>query len=186
MAQEHLPEKNGDKFDSLDDALCALNVALCDDIVGTESEIRGELARTQQNREKISRLGGNLMVLKYALGVFRAMNDPYCEAGREILLLGDDPCRLPEIMKSTLHQLKFMHSTGGLLKASMTLLPSDLHKLCEPLKAAVPELDRNSVGLGNGEALKWLETSLFPLFAEHCPSPKSSGPSFPFSNPGPF
>lgn len=185
MAHEHLPGETGDRFDSLTDALGALNVTLCEDVVETEAQIKDELTRARQNREKISRLGGNLMVLKYALGVFRAMNDPYCEAGREILLLGDDPSRLPEIMESTLHHLKFMHSSGGLLKASMTLLPADIDKLCEPSKTAAPELDRNSVAIGNGEALRWLETSLFPLFAEYCPSPKSSGPSFPFSNPGP-
>jgi len=183
MYPEDFRTKDDDAFDSLAAALEALNITLREDIVETEEQIKYRLTRQPQDGRKISQLGGYLMVLKYALGVFRALNDPFCEAGREILHLRDDPSHLPEIMKSTLDRLKLMHSTGGLLKSSMALLPSDFQKLCAPLKAAVPELDRNAVALGNGEALKWLETAQFPLFEVNCPPPQIKRP--PFSEPGP-
>lgn len=185
MGQKDLRAKDDDAFDSLAAALEVLNITLFEDIVETEEQIKYHLAKKQQDRKEISRLGGYLMVLKYALGVFRALGDPFCKAGQEILRLDDNPSRLPEIMKSALDQLKFMHSTGGLLKSSMTLLPSDINKMHEKPKTDIPELDRNSVALGNSEALKWLELFLFPLFETNCPPPDIAGPRAPFPEPGP-
>lgn len=172
-------------FDSLHDALFALDRSLSEDLVETEHKLRDSLGAPVINVRKISRLAGYESAVTYFWGQVREMNNRFTPTGQRIALLHDDPAYLPELMDGMIVQLQFMRATGGLLKSSMVLCPARLEKLM-PEGAPLPDLDRAAVAEGNREAIEWLETDILPLFKSLCPSPPpapeppqpDSGPSF--------
>lgn len=159
-----------DHFDSLHDALFALDRSLAEDLVETEHKLHDSLNAPVIDTRKISRLAGYESAITYAWALIMEMNNRFTPAGERLQQLHDDPAYLPELLDGMIVQLQFMRATDGLLRSSMVLCPSRLEKLL-PADAPLPQLDRAAVAEGNREALAWLENDIFPLFKGLCPPP---------------
>ncbi|HEY8191946.1 MAG TPA: hypothetical protein VIG74_05940 [Alphaproteobacteria bacterium] len=165
---------DGDEyFDSLDDALFALDRSLAEDLTQIEHKLCDSLCARTVDTRKLSRLAGYESALTYVWAQIIEVNNRFTPAGQIVAQLHDDPSFLPELMESMLVQIKFLRATGGLLRSSMVLSPSRLAKLL-PEGAALPDLDRAAVAEGNREAINWLKTDIFPLFKGLCPPPPSA------------
>ena len=180
--------QNEEPFNSLADALYALNFSLCEEMNKHEVLLKNALTATPQNAVRISRLAGHLLTIKYVRDKFMEMEDRFTPAELKVAAFYDDPAYLPELMDGALLEMKFMQASSSLLKSSMVLLPGQMETLAAERKIGpkitLPDLNRHEVAAGNGKALEWLETDLFPLFKEFCPPPNDrSPPSLPWQNP---
>ena len=175
--------QNNEEFDSLAAALSALNFLLRENIHEFQVQLEDELLAAAPSATWVSRLAGHWITVKYACDTFEGMEDRFTPAGAKIAALHDDSSYLPELMDEVLFQMKFIHASGDLLKSSMVLLPAQMQSLfpdvAAPLKVIIPPLDRDAVAKGNAQALKWLETDMFPLLKGLCPPRRDQPPAPP-------